>query len=137
MGSRNQSFPFLFRQAYDLEAAVHSFASVASAVDESPSVSRVMQNTKHLTMSEYTPHQISFLRPRVNTSWKQQALALESPYCGHRRSGAAERIKQQPQSVFDLLVRIEPQSTFGVVDQSNRRLDHQFTASGFVEDSAL
>jgi hypothetical protein len=73
----------------------------------------------------------------MNSPRKQQPLFAKQLYGGGRRSGTPECVEQQPESLLDLLIRVQHQHALRAVYESDRRLDDQFAAPGFVELTAL
>jgi hypothetical protein len=90
-----------------------------------------------MAVFELTPDHVSLAWTRLNPARKQHPGVVELSDRRHRRSGSLEGVKQQAQGALNLLVRIQDQSSGGIVSETNRRSDEQFPTSGFVENPAL
>ena len=60
MSSGNEHEPLLLWNGSDDKATFHGFPAVGSAVDESTSVSWIVQNPQCVTVLEWNPYQVPF-----------------------------------------------------------------------------
>src|ERR1700726_1896204 len=88
-------------------------------------------------MLQSAPYNIPLVRSGINASREKQSLLSKVPHRGQGRPGTVEGFKQHAQGLLDLLVRIENEMTFGVIDESNGWPHDQFAALGFVQDATL
>ncbi|MGF6305381.1 MULTISPECIES: hypothetical protein [Paraburkholderia] len=79
-------------------------------------------------LPETAPQQFAFVWTFAAASRKRQLEVMRSACGGHRRSSTAEGIEQPPQTVLDLLVRIENDRACGVIHEADGQAHLQLTA---------
>src|SRR5579862_5933331 len=97
-----QEYPLFSRLLSESVASIRFPARVRPPEDEGPGVPRIVQHLQCTAVRQLRPQQIAFVRPFLQAAGKQKALLTECLDRRHRRSGAAEGLKEKPQSLLNL-----------------------------------
>jgi len=91
-----------------------------------------MQDLRDAAVVEHAPEDIALAYTATDAPREAKAFTNEATQYRSRRPDLPERVKDHPQSLLDVLIRIECDGTDGVVDQTDRQCHFQFAAPRLV-----
>src|SRR5215469_5746674 len=112
--------------------SVRLTSNVVSTKNECTRIARVVQDVQHAAVSEFCPHQLSFIRSLPQTPREKELFLAEG--LDHTAGGtrAAEGVEQEPNAFLHLFVRIEDRPALAAIPQAHRQRALQFAAACFV-----
>ena len=95
----------------------------------------IVKDPEHARVLQPAPQRLTLVRPVARTSWKGDLLIAERFHARGGGAGPPNRLEEGADGVLDLPIRIQTDTTGGVIHEADGQGDFELAAPGLIHDA--